>query len=155
MVFNLHKQNCSLRYLPMPVECTICVVVFRNAIAITVWLALVWARVRSASWVQISRLQGLHMRSVRVLEYQLMLSGACSSAAEHSSDTGLAARELESARDQPTERVILRFRLSLSLSLSAIFIIEMHMRHSSRHALDRHTTNVVFAYSGCMPRVST
>lgn len=95
------------------------------------------------------------MRSVRVLEYQLMLSGACSSAAEHSSDTGLAARELESARDQPTERVILRFRLSLSLSLSAIFIIEMHMRHSSRHALDRHTTNVVFAYSGCMPRVST
>ena len=70
-----------------------------------------------ASWVQISRLKGLHMRSVRVLEYQLMLSGACSSDAEHSSDTGLAARELESARDQPTERVILRFCLSLSLSL--------------------------------------
>lgn len=126
MVFNLHKQNCSLRYLPMPVECTICVVVFRNAIAITVWLALVWARVRSASWVQISRLQGLHMRSVRVLEYQLMLSGACSSAAEHSSDTGLAARELESARDQPTERVILRFRLSLSLSLSNLYHWDAH-----------------------------
>ena len=104
----------------MPVECTICVVVFVMLLLLQYGLRLFGQECVQQAGRRFHGCKGLHIQSVRVLEYQLMLSGACSSDAEHSSDTGLAARELESARDQPTERVILRFRLSLSLSQQSL-----------------------------------